>query len=537
MPESQNTEWKESWSDKYFKWICGFANAQGGELVIGKNDLGEIVGIDNAKKLLEDIPNQVRDLMGILVDVDLHHHGELDYLVVHVEPYPYPISLRGSYHFRSGSTKQELKGAVLDQFLLRKYGKHWDGVPVPHVDSGDFSASAFELFRTKARQSQRLDEADIALTDAALLDKLHLFEGAYLKRAAILLFHPDAERYFTGAYIKIGYFKSNVDLMYQDEIHGDLFSQVDKTLDLLMTKYSKMAISYQGSQRIETPPIPPAALREALINAVVHKNYALATPIQISVYDDKVMIWNAGQLPENWTVETLYGKHSSIPHNPDIANAFFRAGLIESWGRGIEKIQLACSKAGTEMPTFNYEHSGMWTTFVVDQPTLNVGVEEATRKTPMKTPMKVAVKTQEKVAVKTQEEMAVKTQEEVAVKAQEEVAVKAQEEMAVKAQEEVAVKAQEEVAVKTQRRMAVKAQEEVAVKTQRGMAVKNQELILALLVQQPRLSIPDIALMIGKPRRTTERFIQKLTASGKLKRIGPAKGGHWQVTDNEQSDE
>jgi len=80
MPENKNIEWKVSWSDKHLKWICGFANAQGGELVIGKNDQGRVVGIKNAHKLLEDIPNQVLHLMGIVVVVNLYQQDELDYL-------------------------------------------------------------------------------------------------------------------------------------------------------------------------------------------------------------------------------------------------------------------------------------------------------------------------------------------------------------------------------------------------------------------------------------------------------------------------
>lgn len=105
MPENQNIEWKESWNDRYLKWICGFANAQGGELVIGKNDQGKVVGIPNASKLLEDIPNKVRDLMGIVVEVNCQQQDKLDYLVINVEPYSFPVSLCGAYHFRSGSTK------------------------------------------------------------------------------------------------------------------------------------------------------------------------------------------------------------------------------------------------------------------------------------------------------------------------------------------------------------------------------------------------------------------------------------------------
>ncbi|RCV62837.1 ATP-dependent DNA helicase RecG [Methanophagales archaeon] len=91
-------------------------------------------------------------------------------------------------------------------------------------------------------------------------------------------------------------------------------------------------ISYDDLTRIEKYPFPRPALREALLNAVVHKDYSNGVPIQISVYDDKIVLWNDGQLPENWTIETLKQKHPSKPYNPDIANAFFRAGLIEAWG-------------------------------------------------------------------------------------------------------------------------------------------------------------------------------------------------------------
>ncbi|MEN3291998.1 MAG: ATP-dependent helicase RecG, partial [Burkholderiales bacterium] len=133
MKEHQQIEWKEAWRDEYLKWISGFANADGGVLVIGRNDAGVAVGVPNARKLLEDIPNKVRDILGILVDVNLREEAGHELLEIVVEPYPYPVSYKGEYHYRSGSTKQELKGAALDKFLLRKQGLHWDGVPVPHV--------------------------------------------------------------------------------------------------------------------------------------------------------------------------------------------------------------------------------------------------------------------------------------------------------------------------------------------------------------------------------------------------------------------
>jgi len=99
MKENQNIEWKQSWRDEYLKWICGFANAQGGTLSIGKNDRGEVVGIANAAKLLEDLPNKVRDTLGIVVPVNLHSDDGKDWLEIVVEPYPSPISYRGEYHY------------------------------------------------------------------------------------------------------------------------------------------------------------------------------------------------------------------------------------------------------------------------------------------------------------------------------------------------------------------------------------------------------------------------------------------------------
>jgi len=88
MPETQNTEWKASWRDEYLKWICGFANAKGGKIYIGKDNKGNVVGVANAKKLLEDIPNKTKDILGIIVDVNLHTTTEGEYLEINVEDYP-----------------------------------------------------------------------------------------------------------------------------------------------------------------------------------------------------------------------------------------------------------------------------------------------------------------------------------------------------------------------------------------------------------------------------------------------------------------
>lgn len=353
--EHQNIEWKESWHNDYFKWICGFANAQGGTLFIGKDDDGNVKHLVNARKLLEDIPNQVRDLLGLMVDVNLHTTNGDDYLEIVVEPYPFPISLRGKYYYRSGSTLQGLKGAALAKFLLQRQGKKWDGVPVPNVTADDLKNDTFDFFRKKATKSKRLEQEDLVGTNQELLESLQLYleDEKMIKRAAVLLFHPKPEKYIAGANIKIGFFESDDELKFQDEVKGNLLEQAEKALDLLKTKYTQAIISYQDGSREETFTFPEDAVREALYNAIAHKDYSSGIPIQISVYPNKMIFWNEGQLPENWTVEKLTQKHPSKPHNPDIANTFFRAGYIESWGRGTIKIINACKAHKIAPPVFS----------------------------------------------------------------------------------------------------------------------------------------------------------------------------------------
>lgn len=88
-------------------------------------------------------------------------------------------------------------------------------------------------------------------------------------------------------------------MIFQDEVHGNFFEQIEQTMDLLFTKYIKAIISYEGISRVETYEYPREAIREALLNAVAHKDYSGGVPIQIKVFKDRIMIWNDGQLPEN----------------------------------------------------------------------------------------------------------------------------------------------------------------------------------------------------------------------------------------------
>jgi len=269
----------------------------------------------------------------------------------------------------------------------------------------------------------------------------------------VLLFGRDPERLITGAFVKIGFFRTNADLLYHDEVHGHLLRQVEQTLDLLLTKYLRAGIRYEGLQRVEEIPVPESALREALINAIAHKDYATAHPIQISVYDDKVMIWNPGHLPEGWSMDDLLAKHASRPYNPDVANVFFRAALLEAWGRGIELITAACRAHGAPEPIFRWD-AGLWVEF----------------------PFALAADASHSSSL---------------------------------------------------------GDEDSSPRDKQGKITREdaRNRILVLIAAEPAISLDRMAKAIGIGRKAVEYQIVKLKRDGRIRRIGPPRGGRWEVVE------
>ena len=365
--ETQNVEYKLSWRDEYLKWICGFANAQGGKIFIGVNDYGEIAGVDDYKRLMEDIPNKTVNHLGIVVDVNLHVQEGINYIEIIVPVSNVPIAYHGVYHYRSGSTKQELKGIALQNLLLKKMGRKWEDMPVENVRFKDLNENTIHAFFIKAIEKERIPSDALTMGTELLLRNLSLIsEQGQLTNAAILLFGKSVVRASVTASFKIGRFgKSNHDLLFQDIIETNIFDMADKVMETLKAKYLIRPISYKGLERMEPLEYPEAALREAILNAIIHKDYS-STYTFLRVYDDRLHIWNPGILPEELTVEELKKDHSSYPRNRNIANVFFKAGYIESWGRGTNKIIDACREAGLPEPIIEEEQGGFSITFLKD---------------------------------------------------------------------------------------------------------------------------------------------------------------------------
>lgn len=373
MAESQNIEYKESWRDEYLKWLCGFANAQGGTIYIGIDDAGNVVGVKDIKKLMEDIPNKIQSGLGIVADVNKHTKDGKDYLEIKVGPSSFPISYHGEFHYRSGATKQQLTGIALTEFITKKTGVRWEDVTVDGITINDLDAESFKIFRREALRSKRMTEAELNISNEELLSKLKLLSNGKLKRSAVLLFYGDPSIVQVGSFVKVGKFERGT-VAYHDDLEGSLISTADKVVDLIYLKYLKAKITYEHDRRVETYPFARNAIREAIYNAIAHNCYMYGTPIQIRIEEEQIIISNRCILPEGWTAETLMQPHDSIPYNPDIANVFYRAGYIETWGQGIQKICDECTALGAELPKYEIIGTGLRVYFpalksaLIDQP-------------------------------------------------------------------------------------------------------------------------------------------------------------------------
>ncbi len=348
--ESQEREYKEQWRDEHLKTICAFANTNGGELIIGINDKGKTIGVKNSKKLLEDIPSKTSNHLGIVSSVILDVIDGKEIVTVTIKPYNVPISYNGKYYKRTGSTTVELNNNELTQFLLAKSGQTWDTLPFPDTNVNDINPETINRF--KALAEQRLPSI-VGTEDLELiLENLRLLNNGTITNAGVLLFGDTPQKYFPTATIKIGEFRDDEDLVRDDIVEGNLLKQVYKTIDLLSNKYLSTEYYYDGVNRKERKHYPEKALRESLLNAIVHKDYSISSDIFIKVYPNKLIISNPGQLPPQLSVDALKYEHSSIPYNPVIAKTFYYAGLIENWGRGTIAMIKDCKETKKPIPIF-----------------------------------------------------------------------------------------------------------------------------------------------------------------------------------------
>lgn len=360
MGETHIIEYKSIWKDEWLQWICGYANAEGGTLYIGLANEGEVVGLQNVKRLMEDIPNKIVNKMNIYPDVrQLTREGK-DIIEIEVYPSQEGVTLDGVLYKRVGATNQVLRGTALKEFYERKMKATWDSRVILGATLDDIDPDAIKYFLTNGIDKARIPKESINDSPEKVLRNLEVMtpEGQ-LTIAALLLFGKNPQQYCLNARIKIGRFGENQGaLMAQDLVGGDLIRMADRVMHELSTKYLIHPIHYNRMHREEPLEIPEDGLREILYNAIIHKDYN-GPDSQMRVFDDRITFWNLGALPKGYTPETLFQPHDSLPRNRLIANAFYMAGFIEAWGRGFEIITDAFKGEDLEVPSLVEEFGGV----------------------------------------------------------------------------------------------------------------------------------------------------------------------------------
>jgi len=327
MREKQDIEFKKEWRNEHLKTIASFANTEGGVMYIGIDDNSRAVVLSNVKKLLEDIPNTIRNKL--------------------VNSSDFPVFLDGKICIRSGSTTQELKGIELTNFLLEKTGKTWDSLTV-NATFDDLDLKTFEYFKGLA--IARLPEIKNA-SDKTIFKNLELITNdEKLTRALIFLFGEKPQTFFITAQGRAGRFKTPTEILDTVIADGNLFKQLDTLMN---------AIKKHLNVRFEIKEIERKDVWDYPINALIHKDYLSTAEIQIKIYDDRLWIWNPGKLPKQLTIESLKREHSSFPKNPLIASVFYYAGFIERWGSGTKRMIDLCKSQGLPEPEFKEEFGGI----------------------------------------------------------------------------------------------------------------------------------------------------------------------------------
>jgi ATP-dependent DNA helicase RecG len=353
--ESETLEFRERWNESGLQTIAAFANTRGGTLLVGVSDKGRVVGWGGKEADFQAIANQIVDALRVHPSIALEPHERKRVLRIRVTPSTIPVACRGRYYRRVGSTIREVQPEEMGRFFVAKLGIRWDSLT---VDFGldEIDPESVRRFVRMARR--RLPQASEEEPIESILRKLDLIQDGKLTRGAILLFGANPQHRFLTAEIHMGRFKQPLTIIDDKLLKGNLLQQLDSAMQLFQ-QYLNVAIEVrsqieEGKSMVdalrhkETWDFPLDALREAVINALIHRDYfATSSDIQIRVFDDRVLITNPGGLPEELTVEDLKREHhASCPRNPLLAQVFYYTELIENWGTGTWRMAQMCRAQG-----------------------------------------------------------------------------------------------------------------------------------------------------------------------------------------------
>jgi ATP-dependent DNA helicase RecG len=350
--EYENVENKQSLAEQreIVETVAAFATASGGTVYVGVRPDGSRVGVQLGRNTLENLANEIKRNTDPPQYPSIVVEGEEQsaVLCIRVPENPVkPVWAYGRPFKRVGRTNQSLSADETRRLMDLTRGRSWDSLVCPDLRREDIDRRAITDFLHRSDQRSRI-------STEAVLDNLGFITGGGLSRAAALLFAKNPQKFIPGAEVKCARFKgtTSIDFLDQQTFRENLLFQVEAAQSFI-SRNTKQAIRITGQpEREVVPEYPLEAIREAIANAICHRDYAATGTVQIRIYEDRLEVWNPGTLPPELTVEDLYREHASKPRNLQLADAMFRSRLIEQWGTGTLRIVQACLNQGLPRPEF-----------------------------------------------------------------------------------------------------------------------------------------------------------------------------------------
>lgn len=334
--ESQTVEFKTSFYRETIETLVAFANAQGGTVLVGVADDGLVKGVTIGKESLNDWLSQIKSATSpsIIPDIDAVTMGGKTVVTICINEYPVkPVNTKGKYYKRVATSNHQLTLSEITDLYMQSLQLSWDSYEAPRQSLDALSVTKIEKFIDQVNQGGRfsLDNSPLLA-----LEKLKYVVNGRPTWASLLLFAGEALRH----HIHIGRFKTPTMILDDRQITDTLFEAVDQAMKFIVS-YISVAFTFDGSlQRKERFAYPLPALREALLNAVVHRDYANSSDIQIKIFDDRITIFSPGKLYGGLSIADLSTDHyQSRLRNKLIAEAFYLTKNIEKYGSGFIRIR------------------------------------------------------------------------------------------------------------------------------------------------------------------------------------------------------
>lgn len=354
LNESQNIEYKEKFNDGVFKTLCAFANTNGGTVYVGISDDKDIVGVEYSPEEIKKITEQIVHKLGIHPSIEYPEVEGKNILKIEVKKSSVPVSCSGKYYERVGNTTREMQGEKLKAFFIK--GTNWDALTGNYAID-EIDEPTVRKFLKMAAHSGRLRVFNENESVSQILERLKLTVDGKIANAAILLFGKDPQQYFINAITRVGRFKNESTIIGDRRIEGNLFKQIEEAEEAIKN-FINVRYEIKELYRKDIWDYPLEAIREALLNSLIHRDYfKYNVQTQIKVFDDYIWFYNIGGLVDGITMEQLKGVHSSVTRNPLILHILYLAGFVEEYGSGIQRIMDSFKDAGLQEPEFN-EHFG-----------------------------------------------------------------------------------------------------------------------------------------------------------------------------------